>query len=180
MNRKSIGILAVGLLIVAVLALVVIFVMPRFQRMMGRGGSGPGMMGSSGKAAGGLIAVSAQGTPIPASAGGAKLPENTATQKVGSLNVSLALSPYPPVGFQPANFNVTLTDDKGQPVTDAAITLDLTMPEMPMPSNQVEAKYSDSGLYQGGGRFTMRGWWRVEVIIQQGGQKTSAFFDVWL
>jgi hypothetical protein len=137
-------------------------------------------MGGVGQAPGGLTAVSAEGTPIPFPADYAKLPENTAIQKVGNLNISLALSPYPPVGFQQSNFDVTLKDEKGQAISDATVTLDLTMPEMPMPSNQVETKYTDNGLYQGVGRFTMRGWWRIEVIIQKGGEKLSAFFDVWL
>lgn len=183
MNLKSIRIFAaVSLLVVSVLAVVVFFVMPRFQRMMGQGASGPGsgMVGGGGKAAGGLTAVSPEGTPVPLPADSAKLPENAAMQTVGSLNISLALSPYPPAGFQPANFDITLKDENGQEITDATVTLDLTMPEMPMPSNQVEAKYKDKGQYQGTGRFTMRGWWRIEVIIQRGGEKTSAYFDVGL
>jgi hypothetical protein len=180
MNRKSIGMIVTGLLVVAVLAVVVFFVMPRYQRMMGRGSSGPGMMGNSGKAAGGLIAVSPQGTPVPLPADGPKLPENTAMQTVGKLSVSLAMSPYPPAGFQSSNFDVTLKDENGQAVSDATVTLDLTMPEMPMPNNQVDEKYASDGLYQGAGRFTMRGWWRIEVIVQRGSEKNSAFFDVWL
>jgi hypothetical protein len=180
MNRKSIGIFAaVGLLAAGVL-LVVFFVMPRFQRMMGHGTSGPGMMGGGGKAAGGLTAVSAQGTPVPLPANSAKIPENAAMQNVGNLNVVLALSPYPPVGFQEATFDITLMDENGQAIPDASVTLDLTMPEMAMPTNLVEAKYTDNGLYQGAGRFTMRGWWRIEVIIQRGDEKISAFFDVGL
>ena len=181
MKRKSIGVIAVvGLLIVGILAVIVFLVMPRFQRMMGRGTSGPGMMGGGGQAPGGLTAVSAEGTPVPLPAGSAKLPENTAAQKVGNLNVTLALSPYPPAGFQQGSYDVTLKDENGQAVTDASVTLDLTMPAMPMPSNQVEAKHTDNGLYQGTGRFTMRGLWRIAVIIQRGGEKTTAYFDVGL
>jgi hypothetical protein len=185
MKRKSVGIFAaVGLLVVGVLAVIVFIVMPRAQSMMGQGpsgaGNGPGMMNGGGQASGGLIAVSAQGTPVPLLAGSVKLPENTAMQKVGSLNVTLALSPYPPVGFQPASYDVTLKDENGQAVSDAAVSLDLTMPAMPMPSNVVQAKYTDNGLYQGSGRFTMRGLWRIVVIIQRGGEKISAYFDVGL
>jgi hypothetical protein len=184
-KRKSIGIFAaIGLLFVGILAFVVFFMMPRFQRMFGQGSSGPGfgpgMMGGGGQAPGGLMSVSSEGIPVPLPVDSVKLPENTAMQKVGSLNVSLALSPYPPVGFQQANFGVTLKDEKGQAVSNASVTLDLTMPAMPMPSNQVEAKYTENGLYQGTGRFTMRGLWRIEVIIQQGSEKQSAFFDVGL
>ena len=185
MKRNSIGIIAgVGILIVAVLAVIVFLVVPRFQRMFGQStsgsGFGPRMMGGSGQAAGGLTAVTSDGTPVPTPAGSAQLPENTATQKVGSLNVTLALTPYPPVGFQPANYEVTLKDDAGQAISDASITLDLTMPAMPMPSNKVEAKYTDNGLYKGAGRFTMRGLWRIVVIIQRGGEKINAYFDVGL
>jgi YtkA-like len=171
MQRKSIGIFAVvGLAIVGILAFVVFFVIPRFQSMMG----------GSGQVTGGLTAVSAEGIPVPLPVDSAKLPENTAAQKVGNLNVTLALSPYPPAGFQQASYVVTLKDENGQPVSDASVMLDLTMPAMPMPSNQVVAKYTDSGLYQGAGRFTMRGLWRIVVIIQRGGEKITAYFDVGL
>jgi hypothetical protein len=180
MHRKSLGIFAaIGLVVVGILVVVVFFVIPRFQRMMGQGTSGPGTAaGGGGQTSGGLIAVTSEGIQVPLPAGSAKLPENTATQKIGNLNITLALSPYPPVGFQPATYVVTLTDEKGQVVSDASIILDLTMPAMPMPSNKVTAKYSDTGLYQGAGRFTMRGLWRIVVIIQRGGEKINAYFDV--
>ena len=161
---------AIGLIVVCVLLVIAFLVVPRIQRMMGSGG----------QSAGGLTAVTAEGTPVPLPVDSAKLPENTATQKVGKLNVTLALSPYPPAGFQKASFDITLKDENGQAVSDASVILDLTMPAMPMPDNQVEAKYTDNGLYQGTGRFTMRGLWRIVVIIQQGGEKTTAYFDVGL
>ena len=172
MKQKSFGTIAVvGLLVVVISAVIVFLVMS---------GRGPGLMGGGGQAGGGLTAVSSDGTPIPIPAGSAKLPKNTAMQKVGNLNVTLALSPYPPVGFQQASYDVTLTDENGKAVSDASVMLDLTMPDMPMPSNQVEAKYTDNGLYKGTGRFTMRGLWRIVVIIQRGGEKISAYFDVGL
>lgn len=185
MKRKSIGIIAaVGLLVVCILAFVALLMLPRFQRMFGQGapgpGFGPGMMGGGGGAPGGLKAVSPEGISVPLPVDSVKLPENTALQKVGNLTVSIALSPYPPVGFQESNFAITLIDEQGKAISDASVVLDLTMPAMPMPSNQVEAKYTDNGLYQGTGRFTMRGLWRIEVIIQRGGEKQSAFFDVGL
>jgi hypothetical protein len=109
-----------------------------------------------------------------------KLPENTAVQKAGDLNVSIALNPYPPVGFQPGNFDITLIDGQGQAVTDAKINLDLSMPGMWMPSNQLAAQHVENGKYHVTGRFTMRGLWRIEVIIQRGAEKLSVFFDLWL
>ncbi len=129
---------------------------------------------------GGLVAVTADGKPIPASSDAPKLPENTAAQKVGNLNVTLALTPYPPASFQNANFDLTLTDDKGQAVTDAQISLDLTMPGMWMPPSKPNAQAVGNGKYQAAGRWTMRGLWQIEVIIQRGSVKQSAFFTVGL
>jgi len=39
---------------------------------------------------------------------------------------------------------------------------------------------SGEGKYHATGRFTMRGPWRIEVIISIGGKSQSVFFDVWL
>jgi hypothetical protein len=170
-----------GLLVAGFLAFAA-FVMVRRASVGAMHGPGFGMMGSGGAAAtepGGLVAVSADGKALPVDPN-SKLPEGTAAQTVGKLNVSLALSPYPPVSFSKANFDVTLTDETGQPITDATVSLDLTMPAMPMPSNTPQLKHTANGLYTAEGRFTMRGLWRIEVIIQRGGEKQSAFFDVGL
>jgi hypothetical protein len=188
MKNKTTVLTAIVVAIVIVVGLVGGFMIYRrftYARMMSGNqssafgpGFGPGMM-NSGHAPGGLAAVSANGEQLvsdPAS----ELPENTAAQKVGGLNVSIALLPYPPVGFKESNFLVTLNDEQGQPVTDAKVSLDLTMPEMPMPANKLEAQHAGIGQYPATGRFTMRGWWRIEVIIERGNGKQSAFFDVWL
>lgn len=158
------------------------------------GGRGP-MMGGSGAFAtpvapegytaasggtGGLVAATADGKTIPASSDVPKLPANTGTQKVGDLNVTLALSPYPPTSFQNGSFDITLIDDKGQAVTDAQISLNLTMPGMWMPPNEPNAQAVGNGKYHAVAFWTMRGLWQIEVIITRGNQKLSAFFDVWL
>jgi hypothetical protein len=150
------------------------FMMMRRSRMMGA---------DSQTQAGGLLAVSVDGSPMPvpvSQAAAGKLPVNTAVQESAGLLVSLALNPYPPSGTQAGNFDVTLTDANGQPVSDAAISLDLTMPAMPMPSNQLDMTAGEPGKYHASGYFTMRGLWRIEVIITRGGQKQSVFFDVGL
>jgi hypothetical protein len=139
----------------------------------GRGG----MMG--GQTPGGLVAVSPDGKALPVDSTN-RLPDNTAAQKVGNLNISLALAPYPPTGFSKSDFDVTLTDDKGQPVTDAKVSLDLAMPAMWMPTNTPTAQNIGNGRYHATGLFTMRGLWRIQVIVDRGGAKQSAFFDVWL
>ena len=129
-------------------------------------------------ASGGLVAVSSDGATISSLA--TELPENTAMQQVGDMNVSIALNPYPPVGFEPADFEVTLTDAAGQVINDATVNLDLTMPGMWMPPNQLTLTSASDGKYSATGRFTMRGPWRIEVIITRGAETQSVFFDVWL
>ncbi|MBI5302024.1 MAG: FixH family protein [Chloroflexi bacterium] len=138
---------------------------------------GRGMMGSGGQPAGSLVAVTSDGKTIPATT---KLPENTAAQTVGKMNVAIALTPYPPVSFQTGNFDLTLTDEKGQAITDAKIRLDLTMPGMWMPPSKPNAQNLGEGKYKASATWTMRGLWRIEVIIERGSEKSSAFFDVWL
>ncbi len=135
--------------------------------------------GRGGQTTGGLVAVSPDGKALPVDSTN-KLPDNTVAQKIGNLNVLLALAPYPPTGFSKSDFDVTLTDDKGQPVTDAKVSLNLTMPAMWMPTNTPSAQHVGNGRYHATGLFTMRGLWRIEVIIDRGGAKQSAFFDVWL
>jgi hypothetical protein len=170
MARK--GILIVIMLgIVLVLAAGAFMLTRRRQHMMG---------GSQSQASGGLVAVSADGNQLPDPAAAGELPENAAAQQAGDLLVTFAISPYPPTAYQQSTFEVTLADASGKPVDDATISLDLTMPEMPMPPNDMIMQSLSNGKYQSTGRFTMRGWWRIEVIIARGGAKQSVFFDVWL
>jgi len=160
--------------IILVIAAIGSFMMMRRSHMMGAGSQG---------AVGDLIAVNAQGSPMPhpaSQAAAGKLAENTALQETGGLLVSLTMDPYPPSSGSDSKFLVGLSDSSGQPVSDASISLDLTMPEMWMPPNQVNLTAGEAGKYQGNGFFTMRGLWRIEVIITRGGQKQSAFFDVGL
>ena len=136
--------------------------------------------------AGGLVAVSSSGTPIPFQG---TLPpcvnatgtcENTATQAVDGLLVSLTLNPYPPSMSKLSDFEITLADAGGQAISDATITLDLTMPGMYMPPNQLNLQQAGNGKYHASGRFTMRGPWRMEAVITIGVKTQSVYFDVWL
>lgn len=170
--NKTLRIIMIVIVVLA-LASIVFFVGSRIMRMRAYGNG----VGVGGGTSAGLVAVSADGQPIAADPN-SSLPENTVAQKIGDLNVTLALTPYPPVGWQEASFDVTLTDGQGQAITDAQISLDLTMPAMPMPQNTVVAQHTSTGFYHGTGRFTMRGLWRIEVIIERGGQKQSVMFDV--
>jgi hypothetical protein len=132
---------------------------------------------------GGLIAVSASGTPMPfpdTLAAVGTLPPNRAAQESGGLLVTLALNPYPPTVTKPHDFAITLTDQQGQAISDATIRLDLTMPGMMMPPNQFDLEPAGAGLYHARGLFSMRGPWRIEAIITLAGRTQSVFFNLWL
>jgi hypothetical protein len=129
-----------------------------------------------------LVAVSADGAQIPASTEvtsvTGELPKDTVAQRSGDMIVSLALSPYPPSVGQSSAFDITVTDFNGKAIDDASISLDLTMPSMWMPPNQLAMQFVSDGKYHAEGQFTMRGGWRIEVVITRGGEKQSIFFDV--
>lgn len=168
MNKKAtlivVTIVIVGLVLVGVM-------MMRMRR---------GMMGGSDLP---LMAVSTDGTQIPLSdsvkAVTGELPQGTAAQQSGDMIVSLTLNPYPPTAGM-SEFTVTLIDATGQAINDATIALDLSMPAMRMPPNQPDLSSASNGKYSATAPFTMRGWWRIEVIITRGGQTQSVFFDVGL
>lgn len=169
---KKIGLIAVVVLV----ALVVfgIFAM-RMRRSHMMGGGGSQQME--------LVAVSSEGkqilpgTDVTRITG--ELPKNKAAQISGDLIVSMELNPYPP-SVGEGEFDVTLTDLSGQAINDASISLDLTMPAMRMPPNQPTMEFVADGKYHTTAYYTMRGWWRIEVIIKRGSEIQSVFFDLGL
>lgn len=160
--------------VIAVLLLVVLAVFAMSMRRSHMMGGGSQLE---------LVAVSADGAQIPPSTDvtsiTGELPKNTAAQKSGGMIVTLALNPYPPtVGT--GEFDVTLTDVNRQAINDASISLNLTMPAMRMPPNRPEMEFVADSRYHAAAYYTMRGWWRIEVIITRGSEKQSVFFDVGL
>ncbi len=145
--------------------------------MMGRGMM-RGMMGSNTSSAPSTNApnagASSSATPSVLSKSG-----DSYTGKAGNLNVAVTMNPAP-AAFSTTNFNITITDEKGAAVSDAKVSLDLTMPSMWMPANKPQAQLLGDGKYQAVGRFTMRGGWRIDVIIERGGVKQNAYFDIGL
>ena len=175
MTKKIIS----GVVVVLILALIAfaVFAMNmRRSHMMGGGGGGGSQLE--------LVAVSAEGAQISPSADvtsvTGELPKGTVAQKAGDMIVSLTLNPNPPRAGTPSQFNVTLTDVNGKAIDDAIITLDLTMPSMWMPPNQPAMEFVSAGKYSTTAPFTMRGEWRIEIIITRGSEKQSVFFDVGL
>ena len=165
----------IGILVVALLAVGALLMGQRRAAMLPGSESGASLP---------LAAVSTDGKQVPVSADvekiAGKLPAGSSAQKVGDMVVILAINPYPATMRQPTEFSVTLKDANGQAINDAQISLDLTMPSMWMPPNKPALNFIADGKYSATGRFTMRGWWRVEVIVARGGQTQSAFFDLGL
>ena len=167
MNKKT------TLILVTIIVVGIVLVGAMMMRM--RRGA---MMGGSDLP---LMAVSSEGVEIPLSeevkAVTGELPQGTVAQQVGDMIVMITLNPYPPT-VSMNEFTVILTDASGQAINDATVSLDLTMPAMHMPPNQPELPFVADGRYVGSAPFTMRGWWRIEVLITRGGQTQSAFFDL--
>ncbi len=171
MDKKPLIVVA-ALLLIAAFALGN-FVSSRRAHMMGGGGSTLP-----------LAAVSADGRQIPLAADvemvTGKLSDGAAAQKTGDMVVIFSVNPYPATMRQPTDFSVILKDMEGKAINDAVVTLDMTMPEMWMPPNQPALEFVSDGKYQAMGQFSMRGWWRIEVIITRGGKTQSVFFDLGL
>jgi hypothetical protein len=61
---------------------------------------------------------------------------------------------------------LTLHDAEGQPVNDASVRHDLTMPGMTMPPNKPEVIEKDDGVYEAKAIFTMEGEWRCRTEVE--------------
>lgn len=101
-----------------------------------------------------------------------------ATQTAGALSVSLKVDPDPPVPMQDALLELRLFDSKGQPLSGANVSLDLTMPGMQMPMNRPEVVESGGGVYQAKTLFTMAGKWQIQVVVTDVGKSETFIFDL--
>ncbi len=98
-------------------------------------------------------------------------------QTVGDLTATLSVDPYPPPAMGKTEFLVTLTDGRGQLVTGATVSSDMTMPAMPMPPNRPEAVEDSAGVYRVEVLFTMAGDWEaaVEALLADGSTTEFVF-----
>jgi hypothetical protein len=142
------------------------------------------IMGAGAKMApGNLVAVNAQGTPIevPQGVRTAQLRNpGVALQQSEDMIVQIRLDPYPPTMSGSSTFEIILRNTSGTDITNATISLYLTMPGMWMPPNMLDLESQGDGRYVSTGHFTMRGMWRMEVTITLDGKIQSVFFNVWL
>jgi hypothetical protein len=93
---------------------------------------------------------------------------------VGALDITFRTEPDPPrTGETP--LEVAVRDAKGQPVTDAEVSVLFFMPAMPtmnMPAmrNETKLPHAGGGVYRGPGQVMMAGRWDVTVTVGRAGQ----------
>jgi len=85
-------------------------------------------------------------------------------------------NPNPPIRGT-NTFEALVTDAKGQPVSDAALSFDIDMTNMSHGKNVVTASALGEGRYRGDVHFLMPGPWRVIVGIDRAGQTSTVRFD---
>ena len=87
------------------------------------------------------------------------------------LDIAFTSSPKPTKTGE-NTFEVIVKDATGKPVTDADVSVLLTMPAMPamkMPAmrNEVKLKHAAAGKYTGTGQVMMAGLWTVTVSVKE-------------
>lgn len=98
-------------------------------------------------------------------------------QTSGGLTGKLSFDPDPPVMMSPVEMTLTLSDSNGNAVDGAQVSYDLTMPAMPMPPNQPEARGQGNGNYQTEATFTMQGEWQADVTVVVNGKTENFIFE---
>jgi RND family efflux transporter MFP subunit len=91
------------------------------------------------------------------------------------LEITFRSQPDPPESGD-NQFEVTVKDSDGKPITDGAVTVAFfmaAMPTMNMPAmrNETKLSHAGNGVYRGTGSVMMAGRWEVSVIVTQNGQR---------
>ena len=86
--------------------------------------------------------------------------------KSGKVTVTFADAPLKTMTETP--FAIMIAGATGITIRDAKLSIDLDLPDMPMPPNRPAATWQD-GAYRGTAIFTMAGAWQMTVNIQRPG-----------
>ncbi len=104
-----------------------------------------------------------------------RIDAGSCVQTSGALSVGFDVSPKPLKAMRELTFIVTVKE-KGKPVTNASLLINLSMPGMYMGENIVRLAHRADGIYEGtgviihcpsGGKN-----WQASVTIEQGGKKS--------
>ena len=103
----------------------------------------------------------------------------TVMKKAGSYTVEVKLDKNPPI-TGPNKMEISIRDDKGENVTDAAIVVEYVMPAMPgMPEMNYKAKAELNGSrYLANVNFSMSGAWAVNIKITRAGKSQAVKLNV--
>ena len=92
--------------------------------------------------------------------------ETTMEQPLGQSGKAIIVFASSPLkAMTETPFAISLLDGNGQVITNAALSINMDMPAMPMPPNNPVVTW-DNGAYRGKAIFTMAGAWQVKVDIQ--------------
>nr|BBH93465.1 hypothetical protein KTA_16640 [Thermogemmatispora argillosa] len=95
--------------------------------------------------------------------------------QAGPYEVTLQLSPDPPLSTQPAIIVLRITEvASGVLVSDAHVQVEGTMPEMNMGLPPVSASPGSDGLYRARLQLAMSGLWQLRVTIERSAQPSES------
>jgi len=101
------------------------------------------------------------------------------TIELDNLKVILDINPKPVNPMADLLFNVTLKEGE-KPVTDAAVSIDLTMPGMFMGINRPALKHVKDGSYEGKGVIPVcpHGGkrWKADVTVERNGKAATVSY----
>lgn len=92
-----------------------------------------------------------------------------AEKKVGALTIAVSTAAQP-AELGENTLRIQVKDSTGQPVTDAALSVEYTMDMPGMMIDKADAKQATAGVYETPVRFAMAGPWGVTVSIRRPGQ----------
>ncbi|TKS59309.1 MAG: hypothetical protein EWM72_02321 [Nitrospira sp.] len=104
---------------------------------------------------------------------GVKGPSVTETRQVAGLSLTLTTVPEKPKAGE-VLLKLKLTDQAGQPATNAQVVFVYTMPMPGMTDSKVTAHHTKEGLYEGKVMFGMGGTWVVTVNVTVPGRPPIA------
>lgn len=112
--------------------------------------------------------------PPPAGTGAAVAGAALGTeQTAGPFMVTLSTENPPKAGE--TQFEATVTRN-GQPVTDATVNVNLSMPSMQMAGPEVTLKPAGDH-YEGTANLSMGGDWQAKTTVSAGGETGTAIYD---
>jgi hypothetical protein len=97
----------------------------------------------------------------------------------GPLRIGLKISPEHPSMTKPITFSLHVTDEQGQPVSDAQVNGGLTMKLMDMGATKLAFVPKGNGNYEASVKSVdMSGPWNLAVDATQGGKHVKKDLDV--